>query len=99
MAKSTSTPIPSPDNIIESVQTEQNKAIKSAIHAVDIASLGVHSIEQILRVLKAICLLSEEDAIIHGMAQIGVDLADNRHNQFDREREKARFNLVEAEGS
>ncbi|MFC5474043.1 hypothetical protein [Paraherbaspirillum soli] len=53
--------------------------------AIDNANLGKLSAADVLHVFKAMRDLSQKNEVLHGLALIGIKLADDQFNMFDAE--------------
>ena len=80
------------------IKTTQAEVIRLAIDLVDIADTAKCSMEEMRQVLRAIRRLASEDEAIKGLADLGLTVADDRHNTFDCDAESAREMLAAMKG-
>lgn len=73
--------------------------IRSTVDAVNAAALGESCVDELRSVLQAILSLSRGDEVIHGLAKVGFNLACDRHNLLDCEREGLEQKLLVLKGA
>jgi hypothetical protein len=71
-----------------------NLLVDSVLDAVNLASLGRSSVDEMRSILSAIVGLSSDNDVIRKLAQLGVRLADDRHNMLDCEHEEREQKLL-----
>lgn len=79
---------------IQSPATADDLARQCAIHTDDIASLGAACIDELRAFLAAIVSLSREHEVIHDLAKVAVELAEDRHNMLTRYQMSAKEKLA-----
>jgi hypothetical protein len=79
MPGSTRTPVQT-----QPLATPDDLARQCAVHTDDIASLGAACIDELRAVLAAIVSLSAEHEVIHDLAKVAVELAEDRHSVLAR---------------
>ncbi|MES2935297.1 MAG: hypothetical protein V4805_17620 [Pseudomonadota bacterium] len=65
----------------------EDMARRSAHSAIDIAFQGEAYVDELRSILRAIVELSRDHEVIHGLAKVGFDLAEDRHNLLNAEHE------------
>jgi predicted transport protein len=61
------------------------QATDCAIAAYDVSTLGFFCIDQLRTMLRSIVALSQNNELIHDLAKVGVDIADDYCNLLDCE--------------
>jgi len=79
-------------------------AIDGATDALNLANLGMQNVGDLRAILRAIFELTgfydePEHDVIRNLAKVGVELADDRHNTFDAEREVREEKLTALRGA
>jgi len=73
------------------------KIIHHAYDAVNSASLGLEFVEKLRHILVGIAAVSGGNEVVHGMAEVGVYLANDFHNMLDANHEEMNDKVSELE--
>jgi hypothetical protein len=74
-------------------------AIQGATNAVDMAALGESCVHELRAILAAIVALHGDNAVIHDLAQVGLFMANDKHNVLDCSREEMEGKLAALTGA